>query len=145
MELKIRVNGDHDKAKGTPVISVQEHLTKGKYDDYLTWPFSGTIIVAILNHLEDKDHYKQIITFRADNKASQRVLGETSGSGWGKSEFIPHTELDYNTDKKCQYLKDDTLVFRVSVDIPNHKPWLDCTALPNDYIKQDFCGSLWLT
>ena len=131
MNLGIYANGDREP-KGTH-ISVYAYLRKGKFDDYLAWPFTGTVLVEILNHLEDKNHYKKILTFPPDNDASKRVESGRGTSGWGYSQFIPHTELEYKSDKNCQYLKDDILVFRVSVDIPDYKPWLDVTVLPTDY------------
>ena len=134
VNLGIWVNGEREESKGSHV-SVYAYLKQGKYDEYLTWPFTGTVTVEILNQLEDKNHYKMTITYLAENSASQRVMSGMTGAGWGKSKFIPHTELDHNPDKNRQYLKDDTLVFRVSADIPDHKPWLDCTVLPNAYFK----------
>ena len=39
----------------------------------------------------------------------------------GKSSS-PTKYLDKNN---CQYLKNNFLVFRVSVEVPDHKPWLE--------------------
>ena len=112
--------------KGTHV-SVYTHLMKGDNDDYLTWPFTGTVKVELLNQLEDKNHHTYTLgPFSAD--FSKRVVECERGRGWGKPRFIRHTELDYNPDKNCQYLKDDTLIFRISVQVPDYKPWLECTV-----------------
>jgi hypothetical protein len=40
-----------------------------------------------------------------------------AGEGWGRLELISHAALPYNPDEETQYLKDDTLYFRVSVDM----------------------------
>ena len=121
----------YDKYEGTHV-SVFACLMKGVNDDSLTWPFSGSIKFELLNQLEDKNHQTYNIgPFPAgDDEVSGRVVNGERGAGWGKRDFIPHTELGYNQAKNCQYLKDDTLVFRISCEIPNSnlKPWLDCTA-----------------
>ena len=37
-----------------------------------------------------------------------------------------HSALGYDAKKNTQYLKDDTLYFRVSVAVADHKPWLEC-------------------
>ena len=40
-------------------------------------------------------------------------------------QFIARTKLELQEEKQCQYLKDDSLYFRVQVDhIPAVKPWL---------------------
>ncbi len=116
-------NGDGD---GTHV-SVFAYLMKGDHDDTLTWPFTGSVTFELLNQLEDKNHHKQSITFEIDDDVSQRLVDDESREqGWGLNEFISHTALNYNASTNTQYLKDDTLVFRVSVSVPNHKPWLEC-------------------
>ena len=52
------------------------------------------------------------------------------GDNWGRHHLIPHSQLGRDPVKNTQYLKDDTLYFRVSVDIPDYKPWLhvQCTT-----------------
>ena len=100
---------------------------KGDNDDSLSWPFTGTITIELLNQLEDKNHRKETTTFPAYSGASQRVVdGETAahGCGWGWGWDI----LDYNASKNTQYLKDDTLVFGVSGQPPDYKPWLRSTV-----------------
>ena len=39
--------------------------------------------------------------------------GERADEGWGYAVFISHQDLKYRKDKNCQYLKDNTLFFRV--------------------------------
>ncbi len=110
-------------------VSVYVYLMKGDNDNFLSWPFTGTVTIELLNQLEDKNHYKEILTLPADSEGSQRVAdGERGQRGYGYHKFISHADLDYNADKNTQYLKDDTLVFSiVSVEVPDYKPWLECT------------------
>ena len=127
MCISVDANGYGD-GEGTHV-SVYAHVMKGDNDDSLTWPFTGSVTVELLNQLEDKNHYTYTIgPFPADDdEVSGRVVEGERGTGWGKQQqFIPHNELDHNLDKNCQYLKNDTLVLRVSVDVP--KSWLMCTV-----------------
>ncbi len=112
--------------KGTHV-SVFSHLIKGDNDDSLSWPFTGTVTIELLNQLEDKNHHKVTLTYLAEGGVSQRVVDDEIGGGWGRPHFIFHTDLDYNVDENTQYLKDDTLVFRVSAEAPDYKPWLEPT------------------
>ena len=115
--LAVVVNGDGED-EGTHV-SVFASILKGKYDDNLKWPFIGKIKFMLLNQLEDKNHYQDIMELTAEDNAQ-------AGSAWGKPPFIPHSALDYDVVKNTQYLnsKDDTLYFRMSVEPANHKPWL---------------------
>ena len=128
MCIRVDANGNGG-GEGTHV-SVFACLMKGDNDDSLTWPFTGSVTFELLNQLEDKNHHtRNTGPFPADNEqASGRVVKGERGIGGGTTKFIPHTTLDYNSDKNCQYLKDDTLIFRVSVQVPDYKPWLECTT-----------------
>ena len=123
MCLRVYANG-WGTGEGTHV-AVHAYLMKGDNDDSLSWPFPGTVTFELLNQLEDKNHYKWTTTFPADYACSRRVVDGERGRGYGSHKYISHTDLDYNVSKNTQYLKDDTLVFRVSVQIPDHKPWLE--------------------
>ncbi len=126
MCLVVYANGEGD-AVGTHV-TVGAFLMKGDHDGTLTWPFTGSVTIELLNQLEDKNHHRETLTFPADHEASKRVVdGERAGKGYGWPKFISHTALDYDASANTQYLKDDTLVFRVSAEAPDHKPWLECT------------------
>ena len=104
-------------------ISVFAFLMKGKNDDHLPWPFTGTVNIKLLNQLEDKNHFSTRTTFPADEELSQRVVNkERSSNGWGRPKYISHSNLGQNTAKNCQYLKDDCLFFKISVD--TQTPWL---------------------
>ena len=52
-------------------VSVGAHLMKGENDDYLPWPFIGTVTVELLNQLEGKNHHCEDIVFTSDSEASQ--------------------------------------------------------------------------
>ena len=95
---------------------------EGSYDDMLDWPFKGDVTVELLNQLEDNNHK---ISFN-ENISEQRVRkGETYSKGWSFPCFIPHTELDHNPSTNCQYLKGDSLYFRISEKITCQTlPWL---------------------
>ncbi len=124
MCLKVAANG-LGTCEGTHV-SVFSYIMKGDNDDSLSWPFPGIVTYELLNQLEDKNHYKMRLTFPADNACSRRVVDrERSIQAYGQQKFISHADLDYNASKNTQYLKDDTLVFRVSVQVPDYKSWLE--------------------
>ena len=122
MCLCVDANRDGD-SKGTHV-SVYLCLMKGENDDALTWPIKYKCTVTLLNQLKDEGHH----TYTYNSRSTRRVLsGEERGIGFriGFPQFIAHTKLDLQEEEQCQYLKDDSLYFRVQVDlIPAVKPWL---------------------
>ena len=112
--LCVRVFANGDKPAGH--ISVYAHLMKGDNDDSLPWPFTGTLIVELLNQLEDSNHHMGAISFPASSPASRRVLnGERASRGYGCPQFISHNKLHFDPDKNYQYLKNDTLAFQISI------------------------------
>ncbi len=125
MRLRVDPNGCDD-GEGTHV-SVFACLVKGEHDDTLTWPFTGAVTFELLNQIEDKNHLKKTTLFLRDFVASQRVFNDEITEGHGYTMFISHQGLTRDVMSKILYLKDDALVFRVSVKVPNCQ-WLDCTV-----------------
>ena len=98
---------------------------RGDNDDNLKWPFKGTIEVSLLNQLEDGQHYtRQPWSHDSDVPERCRVRvteGLRSHCAQGLHKFISHQDLNYQADKNCRYLMDDTLFFRVD----QFEPYLD--------------------
>ena len=115
MCLCVHSNGN-SYSKGTHV-SVFVLLMKGDNDDNLKFPFKGRIVVSLLNQLEDKNHYTREL-WSPDSDVPEVVsgrveTGERNGKGWGHPDFLSHNDVNYNSDKNWQYLKNDCLFFRV--------------------------------
>ena len=128
MCIRVVANGD-GQGKDTN-ISVYAVVMKGDYDDNLKWPITGTVTVELLNQLEDTNHHAIRFTYpegRGDVSTQRVTAGERAKRGYGKTRFIPYTQLGYDKAGKCQYLKDDCLYFHVQVEIPSLKPWLACS------------------
>ncbi len=119
MKITVYANGNGDEG----YVSVYAHVIEGEYDDKLNWPFVGKVNFELLNQLEDKDHHSMELELTPEDNIS---VGDYSGC----PEYIQHYRLrSYNT--RClntQYLKDDILYFRISVEVSDHKPWLECTV-----------------
>ena len=115
MCLKVYANGVSD-GQGTHV-SVYIYLMRGNNDNNLKWPFKGTIKVSLLNQLEFGQHHTVKVWSPghdvAEGTCGRVTEGELAVSGWGLGSFIPQEDLGYSDKKICQYLKDDTLFFRV--------------------------------
>ncbi len=112
--LTVHANG-RDKFEGTH-ISVCVTLLKGNLDESCDrdhdYDYSlRNITVTLLNQLEDEKHYSS-------------AFKTPPGISCGRTDFIPLSELGYNPPHNRQYLKDDTLYFRVEVEVVNKKPWL---------------------
>ncbi len=113
VNVDVYANGNGD-AKGTHV-SVYVHLLEGKYNDKLNWPFVGKVQVMLLNQEEDNHHYKRVVKFESTRNIQ-------AGTALGHHKYISHSDLAVTS-----YLKDDTLYFRLSFQVADRKPWLECT------------------
>ena len=126
MCLNVFANGN-DEGKGTHV-SVYLFMMRGENDDNLVWPFQGEVTLTLLNQLEDKNHREDMLLDEY-MYISRIVTDGERGTGYGIPQFVSHEELGHRADTNCQYLKDDSLYFRVSVKVHGAcKPWLTPTT-----------------
>ena len=130
-KMCIRVDANGCGAGEGTHISVFAYLMCGKNDDNLSWPFTGKVTTTLLNQLEDKNHHTKAVEFPQEvhTKVNVRVVNsDRAHSGYARSEFISHNQLDYDAEQNCQYLKDDCLYFRIAARASDPlKPWLTCT------------------
>ena len=113
MYIDVCPNGSGDSI-GTHV-SVFVHILNGRNDKNLTWPFIGTVEIELLNQLADQNHHLKKLIFTKETDMNV-------GKGWGFLGFIAHDEL-HTSD--AQYLKDDTLYFRISAEVAECKHWME--------------------
>ena len=116
MFMKIYPNGYKYGVGFEKFISVALYLMKGKHDEQLTWPMKGTVNIQLLNILADRDH-SQVVEFKFTGR-DQMMCKVADGNqkadraSWAH-EFFPLNNLSYNRHRKCQYLKDNCVYFRV--------------------------------
>ena len=125
MYIAVHANGVNEY-EGTH-ISVLVYLMRGEFDGSLTWPFTGSVTVTLLNQLQDRNHHQVTIEYPddRDDSVNRRVVdGERARRGYGNTHFISHEALNYHIANNCQYLKEDCLHFRVSATARNAKTWL---------------------
>jgi len=115
MCIRVDLSSDGD-ARGKH-LSIFTLMLQGQNDVKLRWPFRGSVKYELLNQLEDDNHYTKVSRFTETDK-----LDVANMKGYPK--FLPHVLLNHDFIKKTQYLKDDTLYFRVSVKVDNLTPWL---------------------
>ena len=119
-KLCIRVDPiGNGKARGI-YISIFLKLLEGPNDESLHWPFLGTVVIELLNQIADSNHHHE--TFTVQDKDAAII-----GNELGLSNFIRHLNLSHDSTRNTQYLMDDTLYFRATVEVKEHKPWLHCT------------------
>lgn len=107
MTLDVYPNGcDIDKGS---YVSVFFSLMKGDNDNMLAFPFTGNVIVQLLNWSEDNDHVECIIQFDESTPLAnrQRVTDKEANGGWGTSRFLPSHLI------VGKYLLKDMTCFRV--------------------------------
>ena len=96
-------------------ISVYINQMAGEYDDQLEWPFVGKFDIELLNWREDKGHHTKTVSIGAWNgfvKCTERIFGPSQGF----HDFISHSSLVYDPLRNVEYLQEDCLRFRVSLN-----------------------------
>jgi len=109
---------------------VSASLTRGKYDDYIIWPFTGTIVVTLLNQLEDKNHYSKEIWSSADNpgfKYAGKPSNQLHNLPWSRQNFIRYVKLGDFTMPQC-FLMNDSLYFEVNNSTQRDNASNNCTV-----------------
>ena len=119
-KMCIRVDADGEGSGSGTHVSVFAKFLEGAYDASLSWPFMGNVTFMLLNQLADDNHHSKTLEYETKYNA-------IVGSSLGYSQFISHSALSHDPVKNTQYLKNDTLYFRVTVVVGDHKPWLVCT------------------
>ena len=117
MCLEVYPNGR--SGRGTH-LSVYTFIVKGKNDDQLQWPFVGHVVVELLNQLNDDNHVK--MDFGEYTAPSPQVPDSVElANSIGMPQFLPLSDIRFKPKQKCQYLRNDILYFRVTVDVQNPK------------------------
>jgi len=113
MCARVYLNGE-GQGQGN-YVSLFFVLMQGDYDDLLPWPFRQTVTLSLVNQdggANKRDHSE---TFRPDPASSSFEKPKTSMNiATGSPLFIRHDALE---NRASPYLKNDTLYFRVSVDV----------------------------
>ena len=80
----------------------------------MKWPFRGEIIIQIVNQAGDHSHIEKVIPYSDEtpDDTAGRVTDKERAKGWG---FLKLTlgDLDFNSVKGIQYMKDSIIVVRV--------------------------------
>ena len=111
------------------------YLMAGENDENLEWPMRGTFSIEVLNQKEDQNHHNCSVWFKETeaNNYNGKVSKGQALSGWGGQKVVKYQDLEGESlPSRTQYLKDDTLYFRVTMTnkVSTSKPWL-AGAIPS--------------
>ena len=107
LSLRVHVNGFCGAQFA--YVSVYICLMRGEFDDLLTWPFQGEVIIKILDR-NGMGHQETIrfIDSQPDTHNSRVTQGERSENGLGTCDYISHSTLQQ------KYVRNDCLHFRIT-------------------------------
>ncbi|XP_034040631.1 TNF receptor-associated factor 6 [Thalassophryne amazonica] len=91
-------------------ISLFVHTMQGAFDAQLSWPFQGTIRLAILDQGPEGQHHMEVMETKPDLQAFQRPTIPRNPKGFGYVTFLHLNQLSQRA-----FLKDDTLLVRCEV------------------------------
>ena len=97
-----------DEGFGTHV-SVKVHLADGDFDQYIKWPFVGSIVIQIMAQ-KGEEPCTKTITYTEDMPRNYSEVGQYNGlsDGCRRDKFLPHVSLG------PRYLHDDSLTICVA-------------------------------
>ncbi len=82
----------------------------GEFDDEIKWPVKCTVTVHLLNQLRDQDHISGSRTFTLTRPTKRTDIGSDPLK-------VEYYRIEDRSKRGVQYLKDDHIRFRVSVEL----------------------------
>ena len=108
MAIEVSANGE-GVGKDTHV-SVYIRIMRGEYDDMLRWPLRASVTIQLISQSGNEATHYEMTTPQYE---WVQVRNGVVGVGWGWDKFIHRGELEYNSVRRTEYLKNDRLNFRV--------------------------------
>ena len=109
--IRVNLNGV-DSARGS-YLSVFIHFMQGEFDDMLDWPFTGRIILSVVDQnvsCEVRNHVTETLIAKPRLAAFQRPTTTRNHKGFGYMEFLPLALMDNSS-----FVHNDTLIIRAQV------------------------------
>ncbi|XP_010894217.2 TNF receptor-associated factor 6 isoform X1 [Esox lucius] len=91
-------------------ISLFVHTMQGEFDGQLSWPFQGTIRLAVLDPSPEGQHHVEVMETKPDLQAFQRPTIQRNPKGFGYVTFMHLNQL-----QQRGFVHDDTLLVRCEV------------------------------
>ncbi|GFR70022.1 TNF receptor-associated factor 6 protein [Elysia marginata] len=105
-----------DRAPGQQFLSLFVHVMQGDNDPILPWPFTGKIMLALLDQNKNEtrpNHVQETLEAKPNLAAFQRPVQPRNQKGFGFLEFMPVTTIEAGT-----YLANDCLLVYAQVLSP---------------------------
>ena len=134
-KMCLAVHADGARVDEGRYVSIFIYLMRGEFDDELMWPFRGKVTMYLLNQFEARGHRE--ITFNSEGNDNRAIEGERASIGIGEECVVSYRDLSHMYDTHTQYLKYDSLRFRVS-DVELKQDTVP--VIPTDIIMTDFEG-----
>ena len=109
MCLRVYKNG-LQSGEGTH-LSVFIRMIKGNEDEFLPWPFQGSVTFVLLNQAKNENHIKRSSAF-TENTGQRIMTGIWGKNGVGSEKFIPLPKLLIPGEGTI-YVADDSLFFMI--------------------------------
>ncbi|XP_046573707.1 TNF receptor-associated factor 6-like [Haliotis rubra] len=109
--IRANLNGV-DAAKGSH-LSIFIHFMQGDWDEILDWPFSGRIVLSVIDQnpiCELRNHIAETLIAKPNLAAFQKPVTPRNHKGFGYMEFVALSVLD-NAD----FVRNDTLIIKAQI------------------------------
>ena len=93
MCLQVYCNGD-DRGKGR-WLSIYAYIVKGEYDNFLQWPFSGSVTVEIRNLLKNTHNHVKKIVFNGKSDPQCEIRSQVKGDQYFSSNCLGYWNFMY--------------------------------------------------
>ena len=91
-------------------LSLFVHLMQGEFDEILSWPFQGCIILSILDQSGERRDISETLLAKPGLAAFLKPTSKRNNKGFGYIEFAPLT--CFSGDR---YIRNDTMLVKVVV------------------------------
>ena len=100
-------------------ISVSMDALKGEFDSMLQWPAKASITLQLLNQERDQDHLTVTKTFEWPQPFGGYFATSPPAPfvGFFDEKLISHDDLEKNSENQTRYLFNDSLFFRIKVEL----------------------------
>ncbi|CAD6229269.1 GSCOCT00012099001.2-RA-CDS [Cotesia congregata] len=95
-------------SKNSQFLSIVIHMMQSENDNYLDWPFNGTISFILIHQKDSKKSIREETHTKPNVEAFKKPVGEINRRSFGYTEFV-------SLDDLSNYLFDNSLVFRIEV------------------------------
>ena len=108
-KMAIEVSANGEGVGRDTHVSVYIRIMHGEYDDMLRWPLHASVTIQLISQSGNEAHYEMTTPQYEWAQVNSGMIG----AGWGWDKFIQHSDLEFNSVRRTEYLKNDRLNFRV--------------------------------